>query len=138
MHFIDAAAGKFGEQRRQIDLPVGPRDENDLGAKLPEGGDPVRLGDGGAIAMSTSSGATRAIVDVVGWYGPGATGDLVPVTPIRLLDTRPSGAPLTTAGRTITLDRHHVPAGARAALVNLTAVVASAGMHLTAWAGGQA
>ncbi|MCB1262526.1 MAG: hypothetical protein KDB33_19355, partial [Acidimicrobiales bacterium] len=43
----------------------------------------VRLGDGGAIAMSTSSGATRAIVDVVGWYGPGATGDLVPVTPIR-------------------------------------------------------
>ncbi|MCB1248542.1 MAG: hypothetical protein KDB36_04010 [Acidimicrobiales bacterium] len=98
----------------------------------------VRLGDGGAIAMSTSSGATRAIVDVVGWYGPGATGDLVPVTPIRLLDTRPSGAPLTTAGRTITLDRHHVPAGARAALVNLTAVGASTGMHLTAWAGGQA
>lgn len=78
-----------------------------------------------------------------------AMGDVVPVVPARLLDTRPGnetvdgqdegGGPLA-AGDVYQLtvdDRGGVPAGADAALLNVTAVGATAPGHLTVWPCGE-
>ena len=78
-----------------------------------------------------------------------ATGDVVPVVPARLLDTRPGnptvdqqhqGAGPLAAGGVYQLpvnDRGGVPAGADAVLLNVTAVGAAAAGHLTVWPCGE-
>jgi hypothetical protein len=81
------------------------------------------------------------VVDVEGYFLDGAVtdpGGVVPVTPARLIDTRlseggygPVGAYGTTAVQVS--GRFGVPAGASAAVINLTAVDATAPGYLTAF-----
>lgn len=64
----------------------------------------------------------------------------VPVTPARLLDTRPSGASLGPASRvdvTVT-GRAGIPADARAVAINVTSVHSSGTTHVRAWPAGAA
>lgn len=100
--------------------------------------------DRGRIALVSSAGRPHVIGDVVGYYSDTLGGSRsTALAPQRLLDTRtglggvsgrlPSGAPvaLQVAGR------GGVPAGARAAVLNLTAVGPLGAGHLTAYPGGQ-
>ncbi len=48
MHFVDATAGELLEQRRQIDLSVGARQQHHLRPALFENGDPARSCRGGS------------------------------------------------------------------------------------------
>ena len=58
----------------------------------------VGLGVDGSICLVTYSGSSHIVVDVAGWFGPGAGGLAYrPTTPVRLLDTRINGGRPTTA-----------------------------------------
>jgi len=87
------------------------------------------LGANGALCVF-SNVTTDVLVDLAGWYrtdkGTAFTGQ----TPVRVLDTRPSGA-LTQA---VTLDlAGKVAAGTNAVAVNITATQPAAGGYVTAY-----
>ncbi|MEZ5141240.1 MAG: hypothetical protein R2726_01795 [Acidimicrobiales bacterium] len=100
------------------------------------------LGPGGAVQLYNSTGRIDLVADVVGWYdAPGAgTGALfTPVAPTRVLDSRDgTGGRATPFGsgdrQVVTLPS--LPAGATAAVVNLTATDTTASGFVTAWSGG--
>jgi hypothetical protein len=101
----------------------------------------VAVGSGGRISVTNSSrGRTQIVVDVLGYVvgdGSSAPGALGTVSPIRLLDTRRSSA--VTAGGVVSVQvagRNGVPAGATAAVVNLTAVAPTRFGDLSAVAAG--
>ncbi len=103
----------------------------------------VRLGDQGALAMSSSAGSAHVVVDVAGYYSSAAGSRLVSTTPRRLLDTRdgtggPAGALGPGSARLLAVagGSRPVPAGATAVLLNLTAVGPSESTYLTAWPAG--
>jgi hypothetical protein len=48
----------------------------------------VPVGADGRIKVYAGGGATDVVIDVVGYYSPSSVNALVPVTPVRLLDTR--------------------------------------------------
>ncbi|MGS2617290.1 choice-of-anchor D domain-containing protein [Micromonospora sp. LZ34] len=107
----------------------------------------AKLGAGGKISIYNHTGATHVVVDVVGFYAASDAarghlepvgGQVHPVTPIRLFDTRVSGGALS-AGET---RRGWVDFGpeldtsAQSLIVNITVVAPEKGGFLTAWAGG--
>lgn len=100
----------------------------------------VKLGADGSIRIFNSSGTTHVVVDVFGYFDPGArNGGLTPVTPARLLDTRTAADPLA-AGETIDLEVVGVggvpDAGATTVVLNVTAVTPTASGFLTAFPAG--
>lgn len=105
----------------------------------------VPVGADGAIALRNHAGSTHLVVDVTGWVdadGSGAT--TVALNPARLADTRTGvGLGSTRLGpgeqrRLAVAGAGGVPpAGATAAVVNVTAVDPTADTHLTVWPGGQ-
>ena len=90
---------------------------------------PTSAAAGGAQVCTYTSATAQKVVDVQGWFGPPATGgwSYDSVVPQRLLDTR-SGA-INAPG---TIVRVQGPAGASAALVNLTLTDATAPGYITA------
>ncbi len=92
----------------------------------------VAVGPGGTVRLRNDAGAVDLLADVAGYYAPGAAGRFVPVAPIRFLDTRTGAgaAPIaTTAGGFADLKvagARGVPAGATAAVLNLTGTGVSA------------
>lgn len=107
----------------------------------------VPLGDGGRISLFLNAGTADVIVDVLGWFAPGAS--FTGLTPARLLDTRAglptidgtfAGSGALTGGSTLDLTvvgRGGVPAtGVAAVAVNVTVVSPTAAMFLTAWPAG--
>lgn len=92
----------------------------------------VPIGDYGLINIYTSQ-TTNVIVDVFGYFGgnAAATAKYSPVTPDRVYDTRPSSGFAPNETRTISVTGAGVPAGATAAVVNLTTVGATANGWLT-------
>jgi Right handed beta helix region len=97
---------------------------------------------GGVIRFQNNSkGTVQVVADLDGYYGGGEYG-FQPMTPVRVLDTR-NGAGTTAAGAvaargTLRLNLSgKVPAGAAAAVLNLTATQPTAGGFITAYAGGQ-
>ena len=99
----------------------------------------VKVGDNGALTLFNAAGSTHLIVDVAGWYGPGAGSAFVPVAPRRVLDTRDDGGPLPPrGGRLLDLQARGLPARAGAVVTNLTAVAPSEGSFLTAYPAGAA
>jgi hypothetical protein len=98
-----------------------------------------------SVQVFNSSGSTRVVIDVTGWFGPSSLGGLAyyPVQPRRIMDTRTGlGArgPVT-AGKSVTLDVVG-PGGvpddrAGAAVYTLTATGATASTYITAWPGGR-
>jgi SpoIID/LytB domain protein len=98
----------------------------------------VRVGVGGQVCIFTMS-KVDVVVDVLGWYGAGATAGYAPLTPTRVLDTRdgtgvggqravvPAGgtAAFTVAGVA------GVPADAAGVMLNVTATEEAADGYLT-------
>jgi hypothetical protein len=106
----------------------------------------VQVGLGGKVSIYNEVGTVDVVADVAGWYdidpdqgGPGNSGDYFhpATTPTRLLDTRDSGqGPRLGANGTRTIDvddSSEVPAGATAAVVNITGFGPTVGTHLTAY-----
>ena len=91
----------------------------------------VAVGAGGKVRFANASGSVHLIADIAGYYSASSPGRYVPVVPLRFLDTRsgvgaapiliPSGAydDVKVAGT------RGVPAGALAAVLNLTATSVS-------------
>ncbi|MDP9394617.1 MAG: S8 family serine peptidase [Actinomycetota bacterium] len=99
----------------------------------------VPLGRDGAVRVHNSAGTVDLLADVVGYYAvDGATG-LVPVRPVRVMDTRSGmGAPARRVSPGSTLDlalgtRADAPARAQAALLTVTALDPSTAGSLRAW-----
>ncbi len=99
----------------------------------------VPVGADGRISIAnTSPGPVGIIVDVMGYFRKGdaaSAGAFQAVAPNRLLDTRQSSTPLG-AGKAINVTltgTATIPAGAKAAMVNLTATEPQSYGHLTAY-----
>lgn len=97
------------------------------------------LGEDGKISIFNYAGSTEVIVDISGYFVPTTGAGFAPVTPKRVMDSRSGiGGPATdfTAGtvRDLTIaGANGVPGTATAAVVNITAVNATASSYLTAY-----
>jgi hypothetical protein len=104
------------------------------------------LVDGKIVLHNASRSSANLIADLVGWYGPTASGaEFQPVGPVRILNTRTgtgSGGKIAKLGAHATLKlkvtgAHGVPAsGVNAAELNLTVSSPSGGGYLVAYADG--
>ncbi|WP_458112989.1 carboxypeptidase-like regulatory domain-containing protein [Arthrobacter sp. R1-13] len=99
----------------------------------------VPVGADGKISIAnTSPGRTGVVVDVMGYFLPGAStveGSYQAMVPTRLKDSRLEAGPVH-AWRDVSIPiggAHGIPAGAKAAMVNLTVTQPSAPGHLTAY-----
>lgn len=99
----------------------------------------VPLGSNGYVYARNNAGSVNLVVDLFGYYAPGAAGKFTSTTPTRLLDTRP-GAPLapeaTTAVQVVGVDG--VPPDATAAVLNVTAIDPDGDGYVSAFADGTA
>jgi hypothetical protein len=126
-------------QSRPLASNLNPHPGVDGGAAL---GHPPH-GPGGAIQLYNGAGNVHLIADVIGYYGaPGATtGSLYdPVAPTRLLDTRDGTGGKTGkfgSGETYSLPIPQLPAGATAAVLNVTSTNTTAPSFVTLWPHGQ-
>jgi hypothetical protein len=98
----------------------------------------AKVGAGGQVSIFNFSGSTHVIADVVGYFS--AQGGLfVPVTPNRIVDTRDgTGGRVGQVGPGQSIDIGVagvgvVPAGAKAAIVNVTSDGASLPSFITVW-----
>jgi hypothetical protein len=65
----------------------------------------VGLGADGSICVLTFTGSSQIVIDVAGWFGPGAGGlSYRPSAPARLLDTRLNGGKPTNADNPVHVD----------------------------------
>ncbi|MHC6231798.1 SdrD B-like domain-containing protein [Arthrobacter sp. MMS24-T111] len=102
----------------------------------------VPVGADGKISIAnTSPGPVGIVVDVVGYFrkGAGSTpGAFESLAPKRLLDTRTTASPLdANADAAVTVSgANGVPAGAKAALINLTVTDPTSVGHLRAYPSG--
>jgi hypothetical protein len=65
----------------------------------------VGIGSDGTVCVRTFSGSSQIVVDVAGWFGPGADGlSYRPSAPARLLDTRLNGGQPTIADTPVHVD----------------------------------
>ena len=81
------------------------------------------VGADGSIALSVSQGATHVVLDVLGWYGEGSSGDgYVPQVPNRRFDSRESTPVRAGADRVVPLFGSAPPAGVSSAVVSVTAL----------------
>ena len=65
----------------------------------------VGIGDDGSVCVLTYAGSSQIVVDVAGWFGPGAGGLAYrPTAPTRLLDTRLNGGRPTNAETPVKID----------------------------------
>lgn len=99
----------------------------------------AKIGADGKVAIYNNSGETHIVVDLNGYYDDtvsvSATGSgFTPVTPNRLVDSRPA-TPLTSAeSRTIQVTGlAGVPTTATAVALNVTAVLPTAAGWMTVW-----
>lgn len=104
------------------------------------------LGQNGRLSVFNSAGRADVVMDVLGWYGLGRSGQgdagrLFAVSPTRIVDSRPSSRLGTFAGplgpdsvlRVRVTGFAGIPAGASAVILNLTATDTSAAGFLTVW-----
>ncbi len=94
--------------------------------------------DGGGGLCAFSNVSTHLVIDVNGFYRPGAPSKFTPVAPLRIADTRVGhGASRLGQGTTVALQvtgQGGVPAGATAVALNVTSVGAAQAGYVTAWA----
>jgi hypothetical protein len=85
------------------------------------------IGEDGTVSIRNAAGSVHVIVDLAGWYTPGAdAGVFHPLDPVRLLDTR-SGMPLAP-GETrdlVVAGSGPVPFPGRVVVLNVTAIATS-------------
>lgn len=104
----------------------------------------VAVGEGGKVRLRNGGGSVSLIADLAGYYSPSATGRFVPVAPTRFLDTRSGvgGAPIPVTGEGFVdlkvAGTRGVPAGATAAVLNLTGTGVTTGTDVRAYPVGAA
>jgi hypothetical protein len=89
----------------------------------------VPVGADGSISLRNHAGRVDLVVDLLGRYTPGASSSVFfPVAPVRLLDTRATGAALGQGGvrDLVVAGAGPVPAPGTAVVLNVTAVGATA------------
>lgn len=102
----------------------------------------ARLGGDGAAAFFNNSGSVHLVADVVGYFDPTSNGELDPLTPARLLDTRDgTGDRLGPIGQGEWIDlqvggRGGVRDGVEAVALNVTVTEPTAGSFVTIWPAG--
>jgi glucose/arabinose dehydrogenase len=98
---------------------------------------PAGVGAGGKVSIRNELGDVHVVVDVVGWWGAGASGArFTAVTPTRLVDTR-SGGPVADLPLDLLTTTPPVPAtDVSAVVLNVTVTQPSRESFLTAWPAG--
>lgn len=102
----------------------------------------VAVGADGKVRLRNAAGQVNLIADLAGYYTPGSGGRFVPIVPTRFLDTRTGvgAAPLAvTAAGFVDLKvsgTRGVPAGATAAVLNLTGTGVTASTDVRAYPAG--
>lgn len=95
------------------------------------------VGNGGEVAIRSTSGSVHVVVDLAGWYVPTTDGTAFhPVQPVRLADTRTPGGTALGPGQTLDVQVAGVgtvPFPATAVVLNVTAVGASATTDVRAY-----
>ena len=100
----------------------------------------VPVGTGGQVSIFNGAGSTDVVADVNGYFTDpaGSSGQLmVPVSPVRILDTRTSAQTLA-AGRSVSVPiagANAVPANATAAILNVTATNTTSASFFTVFPG---
>lgn len=93
----------------------------------------------GRVDVLVVAGEAHVVMDVVGWYGPGASTTFTPIDPVRSFDTRADGGPIGAgASRTFGVRAAAgLPSSAQVAAITLTATQQTAlATHLTVWPAG--
>jgi GH25 family lysozyme M1 (1,4-beta-N-acetylmuramidase) len=97
----------------------------------------VALGANRSIDLYNNTGAVHLLADLAGYYAPDSGSRFVAVSPMRVLDTRSgpvSWVAATGGGQAVSLAmRGPIPAGATAAVMNLTGVNPSAATFVSAY-----
>jgi hypothetical protein len=99
----------------------------------------VAVGAGGKVRLANAAGQVHLLADLAGYYSASSAGRYVPVVPTRFLDTRTgigSAATAVGAGQYADLKiagARGVPAGALAAVVNITATGVTASTDVRAY-----
>ena len=121
-------AGRYNGTTSNLNVDVGETRANLVTVTLIPGQSDFQLNSG--------PNALDAIVDVAGYYSHGGASKFTPLAPQRVLDTRDS-APVGPQG-TVTVDlSSRVPAGATAAVFNLTGTDVTGSTFVTAYPTGQ-
>ncbi|MFF2045305.1 PKD domain-containing protein [Kitasatospora sp. NPDC058170] len=94
----------------------------------------VPVGPDGTVNVYNHNGTTHAILDVFGYYAPDGRARFTPTVPVRLTDTRTS--PFAKPGPDSTTVVSGIPAGASAAVLNVTATNTTEDSYLTVHAHG--
>jgi subtilisin family serine protease len=95
----------------------------------------VKVGDGGRVRLWSQSGTVDLVADLAGYYSPSGAHGFVPLAPARIADSR-QGTGVAGAlrgsvpSRLVVRGAGGVPADAVAAVLNVTAVKASASSDL--------
>jgi hypothetical protein len=105
----------------------------------------VGVGTNGQVSLYNSEGSSDVILDLAGWVAgddgdTGPAGLYSPLVPARLLDTRQGGLKPFAQGESRTLQVSRptgVPAGAAAAVLNVTVTNPTAASYLTVWPSGE-
>jgi hypothetical protein len=87
----------------------------------------VAVGDGGRVRLYTQTASVHLVADLAGYYSPTGDHGFVPIEPTRVVDTRSGlgSAGALTAGQARRVTLSAVPAGAAAAVMNVTGVAPS-------------
>lgn len=99
----------------------------------------AKIGQYGMVSIFNATGTTDVVADLVGYVRQGSSTTLVPVQPMRLLDTR-YAAPLGPDGETaLTVLGGPVPTvGVQSVVLNVTVTAPSRGSFLTVYPHGEA
>jgi hypothetical protein len=99
----------------------------------------VPVGPGNTVTFYSNAGTVSVIADVVGYDAFGSGARFTAKAPTRVLDTRIGlGAPKValSAGRTLILTIHGLPAGTTAVALNVTVTAPTAASYMTVYPGG--
>ena len=100
-----------------------------------------KVGSNGKVSLNNANGSVNVVVDVMGYLSSSAAGRLMPVDPVRVLDTRAEGqssvGPNSTRTLTVTGVGGVPASGVSAVALNLTAHEPSSNTYLTAWPNGE-
>lgn len=97
----------------------------------------VQLGMNRSVDLYNNSGSVHLLADLAGYYSPDSGAKFVALSPMRVLDTRTgatSWVAVSGGGQAVALTmRGPVPAGATAAVLNLTGVAPTAATYVSAY-----
>jgi hypothetical protein len=100
----------------------------------------AKVGSGGQVSIFNSGGSTHVVADVVGYFSASG-GTFIPVSPLRIADSRGGAVGALGQGQSAIVNVASVgpvPRGATAAIVNVTSVNSSVPSFITVWPAGAA